>query len=327
MERKRCRAWGRAALAALLVLAAGSAAAQSYPSRPIRIILPYAPSGAPDVLSRWIAQKMSQTTGQQVIVDNKPGASGIVAAELAARSAPDGHTIFLMDGAMYGIVPAVHQQIPYSPTKDFAPITQAVRLNMFLMVNPSLGVSSVKELLTLAKSKSGDINYASSGNASIHHFLMEHFAYLAGIKLTHIPYKGVLGAVPALLSGEAPVMFNSLPSVAAHVEDGKLRILAAGSAQRNPLMPNMPTVAEAGVPGYEAIFNMGYAAPAATPKEIIARLHDEIVGALKSPDVLPKLPTLGFDLIANTPEEFAAAMQKEAAYFKQIVSTTGLKVD
>jgi len=320
------RRWGRRILVLATLMFSAAAFAQSYPSRPIRLVVPYGPVGLPDALARVVGQKVSETLGEQVVIDNKPGASGIIGAQFAAKAAPDGYTLFQTDNNLYAINPAVYPKLPYNPSRDFTPVTQAVRGYMFLVANPALGVNSVQELIALANARPG-IMYGSFGNATLHHLGMEQLKLMAKVDLTHVPYKGAAQATPALLSGDVSVMFASLTSVAPLAKAGKLRILAVGSGQRSSIMPEVPTVAEAGFPGFEVGTSMGFAAPAGTPRPIIERLNAEFVKALKSPEVQAKMPALGVEVVANSPEQFAEQIRKDQEHYSRLVRQIGLKVD
>jgi tripartite-type tricarboxylate transporter receptor subunit TctC len=301
--------------------------AQAFPSKPVRIIVPYAPNGLPDVLARVVAQAMAPELGQQLVIDNKAGASTIIGAEAAARSVPDGYTLFLMDNNYAAITPAVMSKIPYDPVRDFSPITQAVRGPFFLIANATVGISSVQELIALARKRPGEINYASPGNATVHHITMEQLKLLAKLDLVHVPYKGVIQVTPALLTNEVSVMFNTLPSMIEHVKAGKLRILAVASAQRSALMPEIPTVAESGFPDFDLDSTLGFAAPSGTPRAVIDRLHAAFVRSLKSPDVQSKMLGFGMEVVANTPEQFGEQILKKRAYYAKLVRDIKLKID
>lgn len=318
--------WGRLVLVLAAASLAAPAYAQPYPSKPIQLISPYGQTGMPAIVSRMVAEKVSKALGQRVIVEEKPGALGIIAAQLVAQSAPDGYTLFLTDGRMYGINPAVNSKLPYKPS-DFTPITQAVRGHLVLVANPSVGADSLKELIALAKARPGSIMYGSPGNVTVHHLGMERLKFMAKIDLTHVPYKSVVQATPALLSGDVGLMFVTLATVAAHVKAAKLRILAVGSPQRSPLMPEVPTVAEAGFPGFEVFTHMGFAAPAGTPRPIIERLNAEFVKALKSEEVMSRMPALGVEVVANSPEEFAKVIRRDQEHYLRLVREIGLKLD
>ncbi|MFM9969405.1 MAG: Bug family tripartite tricarboxylate transporter substrate binding protein [Burkholderiales bacterium] len=300
---------------------------QNFPSKPIKIIVPYAPNGLPDVLARVVAQAMSPEIGQQVVIDNKAGASTIIGAEAAAKSPPDGYTLFLMDNNSSSITPAVITKLPYDPVRDFAPITQGVRGPFFLIVNTSLGVNSLQEFLTLARKRPGEINYASPGNATVHHITMEHLKLLAKLDLVHVPYKGVIQVTPGLLANEVSVMFNTLPSVIQHVKAGKLRILATASAQRTPLMPEVPTLVESGFPDLELDTTIGFAAPAGTPRDIVLRLYGAMVKSLRSPEVVSKMHSFGMEVVATSPEQFGEQIRVKRAYYAKLVRDINLKID
>ncbi len=319
------------ALAAALLLASplvvpSKALAQAYPARSVRLVIPYGPTGLPDALARLLAQRLSDALGQQVVVDNKPGASGIIAAEIAAKSAPDGYTLFLTDNNLYGINPAIFPKLPYKPERDFAPVTQAIRGAMFLVVNASLGVNTVQEFVALAK-KRGDTNFGSPGNATLHHLGMAQLELLAGLKMTHIPYKGVAQATPALITGDVAVMFAALTSVAPHAKAGKLKILAVGAAQRSPLAPDIPSMTEGGFPAVEAGTSMGIAAPAGTPRPIIDRLNAELVKAIRAPEAEARFTAMGVEPVGNTPEQFAEQIRRDQEHYMRLVRDTGLKVE
>jgi tripartite-type tricarboxylate transporter receptor subunit TctC len=314
----------RACVAATALLLAGAAAAQTYPSKPIRLIVPYAPASAPDLLSRLVAQKMTESLGQPVVVDNRAGAAGQIGADAISKAAPDGYTIGLLDGNTYAILPAANPQIAFDPLRDFALIMNAVRLTLFLAVNPAVEAKNVQEFIALAKARPG-LNYGSAGQLGVHHLAMENFMQMAGIKMTHIPYKGVVQTVPALMTGEVVAMFNSLPSLSPHLKSGKLRLLGAGSPQRSPLLPELPTVSESGLRGFEALYSMGFAAPAGTPKEIIDQLHTHMARALQQPDVKEKLAGVGLELVLSSPAEFREQIQREQIHYKKLVNSTNLK--
>jgi len=314
----------RALLAAGSMVLVRPSAAQSYPVRSIRLIVPYATASAPDLVTRLVGQKIAESLGQPVVVDNRVGAAGQIGAEALSKAAPDGYTIGLVDGNTYGILPAANPQLGYDPLRDFALITQAVRLTLFLAVNPAVEARTVQEFVALVKARPG-MNYGSAGNLGVHHLAMENFLRMAGITMTHIPYKGVVQTVPALMTGEVSAMFNSLPSLSAHVKSGRLRLLAAGSPKRSPLLPELPTVSESGLPGFEALYSMGFAAPSGTPKEIIDVLHAHMVRALQQSDVQEKLAGVGLEPVMSTPAEFRGVVLREQVHYKELVNATNLK--
>lgn len=304
----------------------GGAFAQEFPSRSIRIVLPYGATGLPDILTRLVASKVSASIGQPVVVDNKPGAGGIIAYQQVTKAPADGYTMLLISDGDYAITPALHAKLPYDPRRDFSPVTQAIRGTYVLVANAALGVSSVQELIAVAKARPG-LNYGSPGSGQTHHLAMAQFALMANLNLTHIPYKGVAQATPALVAGDVSIMFVTLPSISTFVKDGKVRILAAGSAQRSPLMPDVPTVAESGFPGFEVGISMGYAVPAGTPRHVIDLLNAEFVKALRSAEVQSRLASLGMEVVAGTPEQFAERIRRDQEYYKRLVPQIGLKVD
>lgn len=300
-------------------------AAQEYPNRPIRFIIPFPPGGATDGLARMLGEKMTASWGQQVIIDNRAGAGGNIAAEAAARARPDGHTI-LMVGLSHAANVSLYSKLGYDPVKDFTAVTQVVSINTFLVTHPSLPVKSVKELIALARAKPGSLNYASGGNGSSPHMAMELFTAAAGIDLVHVPYKGT-ESVLGILRGEASLLFENLISVGGHIKSGKLRAIAVGAAKRSSAMPNIPTVAESGVPGYEVALWFGVVAPAGTPKAAVDRLHSEIRNVLKLPDVRERLAFQAADPIGSAPSEFDAFIKSEIVKWAKVVKQTGLKVD
>jgi len=312
------------AAAACALMLAGEALSQGYPVRPITLIVPYAPASAPDLLGRVVAAKLSESLGQSVVVENRVGAAGQIGADAISKAAPDGYTIGVFDGNVYGILPAARPRQGHDPLRDYALIMNAARLTMFLAVNSSVPANSVREFIALAKANPG-MNYGSAGQLGIHHLSMESFVQMSGIRMNHIPYKGVIQAVPALITGEVSAMFNSLPSLSPHLKTGKIRLLGAGSPQRSPLLPELPTISESGLPGYESLYSMGFAAPAGTPKEIIDQLHAHMTRALQQPDVAEKLAAVGLELAMNSPTEFRAQIQREQAQYRKLVELTNIR--
>jgi tripartite-type tricarboxylate transporter receptor subunit TctC len=320
------RQWARLVLLSAMLLFSSVTSAQTFPAKPIRIVVPFGPVGLPDVLARVVASKMSESIGQQVIVDNKPGAGGIIAAQFTAQAAADGYTIMLT-GTDYAITPALHAKLPYDPLRDFAPVTQAIRGHLFLVVNSSLGVKSVQELVALAKARPGMIFYGSPGNGSLHHLGMEQFKLSAKIDLKHVPYKGVTQATPALMAGEISVMFTTLPSVLAGVKGGRLSILAVLSPQRSAAMPDLPTIAELGFQGVRVESTMGFVVPVATPPAIVERLNAELVKALTAPESKTKLGNLDVEVVAGTAEQFREQIRRDQELYARLVREIKLKMD
>lgn len=303
------------------------AAAQAYPDKPIRVIVPVPAGGTPDVVARMVAPGLSTLLGQQLVIDNRGGAGGLIGAELAARAVPDGYTVFFSSPGSLTILPHLQKQVAYDTLKDFAPIS-LVSIGPFLLItHPSVPARTVKELIALARAEPGKLNYASAGNGAANHLAMELFKSMAGVNITHVPYKGAPQAVTDLIGGSVNLMFNSIPPVLQHIKTGRLRLLAVASAKRSPQLPDVPTVSEAGVPGYEAITWFGLLAPAKTPKPIIARLNDVMVKVVHAPDLKSQLEIQGYDPVGSSPEEFAAFIRAESEKYATVVKFSGAKVD
>lgn len=298
-------------LAALPWRLARAAEAMDYPIRPIKLIVPFAPGGGNDTIARTIAQRLSASLGQPVVVDNRAGAGGVLGAEMAARAAPDGYTLFLGGVGSHAINPNLQRQLPYDPIKDFAPVSLLASAPLVIVVHPSVQASSVRELIALARAKPGALNYASNGNGSSSHLAAAMFESMTATRMVHVPYKGLAPALTDLLSGQVQLMFSSVVAILPHVHAGKLKALAVTSSKRLPLVPDVPTVAESGVPGYETSSWYGILAPAGTPHEIVARLNMEIVRAVHDPQVAKALANDGAIPIGGSPEEFAAHMRAE----------------
>lgn len=307
---------------AALIVVSGDILAQSYPTKPIRIIVPYAAGGANDIRGRIIADKLTQSLGKQVVVENRPGADGSIGTELVAKSAPDGYTLLLTVHGTVVANPALFKKVRYDPVNDFEHITQLITTTIILAVNPSLPVKSVNELIALAKAKPGQLNYATA--VSSYYLITEMFKLRAGINMVYIPYKGDTPAILALISGETPVMFDPILPLLPQIKAGKVRPLAVASAKRSPTLPDVPTMAEAGLPGFEASTFTGFAAPAGTPKEIVRRLHAEIVKIAHLPDVRDRLESGGDTIIGNTPEEFTAYIKAELTRYRNVVKDAGI---
>ena len=313
-------------LIALLLLLAGGAAAQTFPNKPIRIIVPYSPGGLPDFLARVVGQRVSENVGQQVIADNRPGAGGTIAAEIVMRAPPDGYTLLIADSSIYSINPNLNPKLPYDPLRDFTPVTLLVSSAVGLVANAALPIQNLKDLLALAKAKPG-MPYGSSGNGTSHHLAMELLKSLAGIDLTHVPYKGGGQVMPALIAGDVAVAFIGLNLVLPSVKAGKLKLLAIAKGSRTPLFPDLPTVAEAGVTGFEINTTTGLLAPARTPRDVIDKLNAEFVKALNNPDVRQRLTAAAMDSAATSPEQFAEVIRTETQQFGKLVRTTGARIE
>ncbi len=299
-------------------------AQSGYPSRPVRFIVPSAAGGGTDIIARAVALKLSESLGRQFVVDNRPGAGQMIGIELAAKSPADGHTI-LMAASTLAINSIMYKKVPYDPVRDFAPITQAASLPNVLVVHPSLPVKSVAELIALAKQQPGRINYASAGIGTSPQMSVELLKSMAGIDLVHIPYKGTAPGVVDLLAGQVTVMTPNVLTALPHIKAGKLRALAVTSAKRSEALPEVPTIAEAGVPGYESVQWYGVLAPSGTSHEIVARLHAGIVRALKAPDVRERLAADGAEPVGSTPEEFAAFIKSEIDKWARVASAAGIR--
>jgi tripartite-type tricarboxylate transporter receptor subunit TctC len=317
----------RTVVALLFAIAAAPVAAQNYPTKPIKLICPFPPAGAVDIASRAIAHELTKTLGQTVAVENRPGAGGNLGGEAAARSAPDGYTIFMSTSGIQAINPALYANMTFDPNKDLVPVAPLVSLNNVLVVHPSVKANSVKEVIALAKAQPGKIPYASSGNGTSIHMSGVMFTYLTGTDMIHIPYKGSGPAVTDLLAGQVSMMFDNIPSALPHIKAGKLRALATTGASRDPALPDLPTIAEAGVPGYESGVWFGLMAPEGTPKDIIARLNAEAVKGTKSPEFIKRMSALGYNMIPGTPEQMAEMIKVEIGRWTPIVRSTGAKVD
>ena len=314
-----------AAVAAVLA-GAGQAPAQTFPAKAIHFVVPYGSGGSPDVLSRVIAQKLSENVGQPVVVDNRPGAGGIIAAEVVAKAAPDGYTLFIADTGHVAINPSLYAKLPYDPIRDYSPVTLAISTPLFLAATATLPIQTVKQLIDYAKSKPG-LPYGSSGNGSPHHLGVELFKLLTGVSMTHVPYKGVAQSVPALVAGDIAVLFAALPSLAPHVKSGKVRLLAVGTAKRTPIMPEVPTLAESGAPGFEIDADIGFLAPAGTAQEVVLKLNSEILKVIHTPEVKQRLAGLGIDVMGTTPEQYAEAIRAKIQKYGKLVKDAGARVD
>jgi tripartite-type tricarboxylate transporter receptor subunit TctC len=311
-----------AVLAALLAWP-GITAAQNYPTRTIRIIVPYAPGGSTDVVFRLLAPRLAEDFGQPVVVDNRPGGSSTIGLDLAAKSPPDGHT-WGTPNITFGANPSLIKKMPFDSEKDLLPVSQVAVVTMVLSLHPSVPAKTVKQLIALAKARPGELNFSSAGNASANHLATAKFMHMSGAKLTHIPYQGGGPAVISLVSGETSMLFATIPSAIQHIQSGRLRGLAVSRAQRNPALPDVPTVAEAGVPGYEAIEWNGVMVPAGTPPAVVRRINHALVKALAIPAVKERIVQIGSDPVGNSPEEFTAFIKSEFAAWAKVIKEVGI---
>ncbi len=296
-------------MAGLCALPSAPAPAQGYPSKAVKIIVGTSPGGSPDVFARLIAQKMSESWGS-VVIENRIGANGNIAAEMVSKSAPDGYTAYVCDSAIWAINPHLYAKVPYRPLADFAGITTIATLPTFLTVHPSVPATTYAEFIAYAKQNPGKLSYASAGNGSIHHITTELFKSLAGISMVHVPYKGMGQAGPALIAGEVQVAFSSYTAIAQFVKAGKVRILASAEGKRTPVLPDVPTIAELGIPGFDMASMLGALVPAGVPRDIIAKLNAGIVAAVASPEVNARISGFGVGVGTSTPEQFDALMRR-----------------
>jgi tripartite-type tricarboxylate transporter receptor subunit TctC len=306
---------------------ATAAAVEAYPVRPIRLVVGFPPGGGVDTTARAVAPKLAERLGQQIVIDNRPGATGNVAAELVAKSPPDGYTVSIGSIAPLAVNPSLYVNSPVDPLRDFAPITRIGDSTNVLVVHPSLAAASVKELVALAQAKPGTLNGGSSGIAGAGHLALELFNVLARTKITHVPYKGGGPAMVDLLGGNIHLIFATTASAAAHMKSGRIRALAVTTKNRSALMPDLPTVAEAGLPGFEANNWYGFVAPAKTPRNIVLRLNKEATAALSLPEVKEMLFRDGVEVAPTTPEEFGAYMRAEHAKWAKVIRTAGIKAN
>jgi len=313
-----------AALAAVLVAPYSVDAQQNYPAKPVRLVVPSAPGGGTDITARVMAPKLSEFLGQQVVVENRAGAGTMIGGEVVARAAPDGYTL-LMGISTLAINPAMYRKVPYDALKDFAPITQAVSLPNILVVHPSLPARTVKELVAFAKARPGQIQFASAGVGTNPHLAAELFLSMTGTKMLHVPYKGSGAGVIDVIAGHVPVMTPSILTGLPHAKAGRLRALGVTSAKRAGGAPEIPTIAEAGVPGYDAVQWFGILAPAGTPRPVIDRVHRDSVRVLQSADIKERLQADGADPVASTPEEFAAFLRSETTKWAKVVKAVGIQ--
>jgi tripartite-type tricarboxylate transporter receptor subunit TctC len=318
-------------LAAVLLAAAAlmplAAAAQSYPSKPVRIIVPYPPGGALDVTARSIANELTRLLEQTVVVENRAGAGGNVGADAVAKAAPDGYTLLATTSAIHAINPALYSSMPFDPNRDLAPVVSLVTLNNVLVVNPSVPAKSVPELIALAKNQPGQMTFASSGSGTTVHLSGEMFKMMTGTDMLHVPYKGSAPAVTDLIAGQVNMMFENIPAAMPHIRSGKLRALGVTGGKRSPLLPDVPTIAESGLSGYESSVIYGLVAPAATPKDIVGRLNAAAIKGANSREFRERLEALGYEITTGTPEQMAEMLRTEIARWAPVVKASGARVD
>jgi len=311
---------------AAVALAAAPAWSQAWPARPVRVIVHFPPGGPVDIVARALGQKLSEAWKQSVVVENRPGAGGVLGVETVLRAPADGHTLLFGTSGSLALAPAL-QKLPYNVFTDLAPITLAVINPQILVVHPSLPVKSVQDLIRLAKSRPGQINYASVGPGSPNHMGMELLKSMTGIDMVHIPYKGTAPALTDVIAGQVSVLFNSMPAVLPHVQSGRLRGIAVGSAKRSPAAPDVPTVAESGVPGFQYTTWYALLAPAATPRDVIARINADSVKALSQPDMVQSLAAQGAEAAPSSPEALAKFMREEFEGWRKVIKAAGIRLE
>ena len=316
-----------AATLALAALSPSAAQAQAYPSKPIRLVVPYAPGGATDIISRAVAIELSKTLGQAVNVDNRPGAGANLGSEMVARSAPDGYTLLTSASSLHGITPFLYKKLTYDPNKDLAPVIVLAGFANVLVLNPAVPANSVMEVIALAKAQPGKLTCASSGSGSTIHMSCEMFKHILGLDITHVPYKGSGPAVTDLMGGQVNMMFDNIPSSITHIRSGKLRALATTGMKRSPTLPDLPTILESGVPGYESTAWFGIVVPAGTPKEIVARLNADGQKATKSPEFVKRMTDLGYLIIPGTADQMTDMIKAEIVRWTPVVKSSGAKID
>ena len=318
--------WRTAVAMALVLAGTGICAAQTYPQKPIRFLVGFPPGGTSDILARTIGQKLAESFGQQVVIENRPGAGGNIGAEAAAKSAPDGYTIF-MGTTSQAISASLYSKLNYDLVRDLAPVTQAVNYTNLLVVHPSLPVKSVQELIALAKARPAQLNYGTAGNGTPPHMTGELFKSYTGVNIQHVPYKGGAPAIADLLGGQITIMFDNVPPLLPHVQAGKMRPIAVTSQTRISVLREVPTLDESGLKGFDSVAWNGVLVPAATPRDIVIKLNTEINRILALPDIRERLAAQGADPVGSTPEQFAALIRSEIRKWAQVVKTSGAKVD
>lgn len=316
-----------AVLAATALGFATSAQAQSYPNKPIRLVVPYAPGGATDIIGRAAAAELSKTMGQPVTVDNRPGAGGNLGSEMVAKSPPDGYTMLVSPSSLHGITPFLYSKLNYDPNRDLAPAIVLGAFANVLVVNPSVKANSVSELIALIRSQPGKFTYASSGSGSTIHMSGEMFKSMLGLDIVHVPYKGSGPALVDLIGGQVHLMFDNIPSAIVHIRSGKLRALATTGPKRALSLPDLPTMIEAGLPGYVSTAWFGLALPAGTPSDIIARINAEGQKATRAPEFIKRMNDLGYEIVGGTADQMAAMIQEEVRRWGPVVKASGAKVD
>ena len=313
-------------LISTLLLTASCAWGQGYPQKPVRIVVPFPPAGAVDIVGRILGEKLTQAMGQQFVVENRAGAGGIVGSEVVARAAPDGYTLLAVSSS-HATNPTLFPKMPYNTERDFIPVSLLAGSSYILLTHPSMPVKNVRELITFARTQAGRINFASGGPASLPHLSGELFNLMAGVVLVHVPYKGSAPAATAVLGGEVPLLFSNLLGVMPFVQAGRFRALGVTGLKRVSSAPDVPTIAEAGLPGYEVTGWYGLVVPANTPKEIVARLSAQTAAAMRAPEVVKRFSSEGAEPVGSTPEVFAEVIARDTAKWAKVIKASGAKVD
>ena len=314
---------GLAALGSLLF--ALGAAAQSFPTKPVRIIVPYSPGGLPDTVARVVGQALGEKWGQQVVVENKPGGNGVVAAPLVAGAAPDGYTLLVTDGTMFSVNPYTYNKLPYDPQKDFTFISMAARAPLFLAINPSLPVNTFEEFLALIKANPGKYSYGSSGIGSVHHLTMEVLKSAKGLDIVHVPYKGTGQSIPALVGGDVAAVFSAMPSLSGFVKNGRVKLIAVNTEKRSELSPEIPAISEFGLPGFDYSPHIGFSGPAGIPSAVVQKISKDVADVVKSPAMVERMTTLGIDAVGSTPEFYAAQHATDRERYGHAVKAAGIR--
>ena len=326
MRAIRCLGLFLAAGCSLAATTGLARAAQDFPNKPVRLVAAFAPGGSVDLVARLLAQKLGEGWGQQVVVDNRPGAGGNVSAEIVKQAAGDGYTLYICSASLV-VNPSLYARAPYDPVKDFTPVSLLALVQNVLVANPKLPASSVKELIALARAKPGQIHYASTGSGTSGHLIMEMFKSMAGVDLVHVPYKVIGQAQADLVSGQVSLWFPTAPGALPHIKAGRMRLLAIAGGKRSPALPDVPTIAESGVPGFDASTWYPLLAPARTPRDIVAKINQAVVGVLNQPDVRQRLTGMGIEIVGSSPDALARHIRSEIPKWAKVVKQSGARVD
>ncbi len=323
---KILRLFSRFAIVIVAATATSHAAAQGYPNKPVKMLVPFPPAGATDAVARFVGLKLGERWGQTVVIENRAGAGGSIGSDLAAKSAPDGYTLLMATTSTHSIGPSL-SKLPYDPIKDFAPIIHVADVPNVLLVSPTLSVKTVKELVALAKSKPGQLNYGSSGPGTIVHLNAELFKLISGTDIQHVPYKGTALAIPDLANGQIAMLFDSLASAMPHIKSNRGRPIAVNAGRRSPLLPEVPTLAEAGMPEFNTNTWFGLFAPAGTPKEIVAKVREDVMAALQSADLRERFASVGAEPVGGTSEQFTARILSDTNRWAQVIKAAKVKIE